>query len=121
MRLKQKAKKKNDTLFVKKKTTFKTLGINLYGLLERVFFLIPFLNRLIAKYRLYYPGDSKECASAAASCLIKIYLVFAVVLPVIFGTNPSVYTFLISIFLIYVFASVRYFNRLKCDYRKSIK
>ena len=103
--MKQKAKKKNDALFVKKKTTFKTLGINLYGLLERVFFLIPFLNRLIAKYRLYYPGDSKECASAAASCLIKIYLVFAVVFPVIFGTNPSVYTFLISIFLMYVFAS----------------
>ena len=97
--------RKDEGIFVRKRLTLKDFKIGLYDVLEHFKPLIPFLNRLLRAYRLYYPWDSTECAGLAASCIIKIYGLCSAVVLVIFGTAPSLFSVILSVYLIYVFSS----------------
>ena len=98
-------KDKEQGLFVRKRLTPKDLKVGLYDVLEHFKPLIPFLNRLLKSYRLYYPWDSKECAGLAVTCILKIYGLSAIVFLIIFGTSPSLFSVILSGYLIYVFSS----------------
>ena len=98
-------KDKEQGLFVRKRLTPKDLKVGLYDVLEHFKPLISFLNRLLKSYRLYYPWDSKECAGLAVTCILKIYGLSAIVFLIIFGTSPSLFSVILSGYLIYVFSS----------------
>ena len=100
-----KQKKNTDSLFIKKRVTVKDFYAGVYDVLEHFKPLLPFINRLIRRYRLYYPWDSKECTFLAVRTLLKIYGISAGVVLIVFGSNPSVFSLVLSGYLIYVFSS----------------
>jgi hypothetical protein len=107
---------KDEGLFVKKKVTYREISITLYDFLEQIKIIIPFLNRLTRPYRLYYPWDSAECSGLAVKCLLKIYGMAALVVLLIFGTNPSLFSCVVSAYLIYIFSSeILYSSRIKTE------
>ncbi len=111
-----KKESKEEDLFVRKKITYRNISFALYDFLEHIKIIIPFLNRLTRPYRLYYPWDSAECSGIAVKCLLKIYGMAGLVVLIIFGTNPSLFSFIVSAYLIYIFSSeILYSSRIKTE------
>ena len=87
-------------IFVKKSITGKDFFSGLYDILERIPLFLPFINPLIKKYRVFLNADIKECSAAAARTFVYIYAVSVPAVAVLFGLDPSFFTFFVSVFAI---------------------
>lgn len=67
--------------------------------------MLPLLNGLLTGYRLYYPGNSKECSVLAVKTLVKVYIISGSVFIILFGLSPTIYSVILSFFFIYAFSS----------------
>jgi len=114
--------KAENGIFVKRKTGVKQILSDIYDLLERQRLLLPFLNGLLIRYRLYLTGSRKEYAAAVMGTVLKIYVAAVLSVSVIIGTAPTFFGLMVSVYIVYFFAkefSIASLTRLELNFLKA--
>ena len=101
---KEKKEKKEYSPFSKERKNKHSFFEKIYNLLDS----FPLTRRPIriysARYEIIYPGAGGEAAYLTIKLLIKIIIISAIILLVIFGLNPGLFTFITALMLSYIFA-----------------
>lgn len=90
-------------IFVSRKTNRKGLLAGVYYVLEAIPLTRRFVRSIGRRYEIMYPGDRAKSNSDTMFLIAKMFIACAACLVLIFGLNPSVYTFITAVFMSYVF------------------
>ena len=101
---KEKKEKKEYSPFSRERKNKHSFFEKIYNLLDS----FPLTRRPIriysARYEIIYPEAGGEAAYLTIKLLIKIIIISAIILLVIFGLNPGLFTFITALMLSYIFA-----------------
>lgn len=89
-------------VFTAKKTGSRGLFSAVYFLLDGIPFTRRFVRSLGRRYEIMYPGDRLMSTSLTMKLMLRLFITAVLSFMLVFGLNPTVYTFLSAVILTYI-------------------